>query len=143
VQSHYQRPSRKRLARLTPEQIHQAVADQNVDLLLNEVAAQRKLPGYQFTHIAVDGNGKGLCLKAYKFIPVTPPTNKSGLCEYSDSFPRLETTALPRTRKCRTGSRKGGHQRKIATALGHPMPAIPSAKDSRGMMMHDFGGHMG
>jgi hypothetical protein len=40
----YQRPSRKRLARLTPEQIHQAVVEQNVDLL-NEVATQRKLPG--------------------------------------------------------------------------------------------------
>jgi hypothetical protein len=67
----YKRPSRKRLARLTSEQIRQAVADQNVDLL-NE---QRKLSRYQFTHITVDVNG--LCLNA----PATLQTNKSGLCE--------------------------------------------------------------
>jgi hypothetical protein len=72
----YQRPSRKRLARLTPEQIHQAVVEQNVDLL-NEVATQRKLPGYEFTHIAVDTNGKGLCLKASQPIPATPWMNKT------------------------------------------------------------------
>jgi hypothetical protein len=28
--------------------------------------------------------------------------------------------------------------RKMARALNHPMPATPSAKDSRGMMMHKF-----
>jgi hypothetical protein len=78
----YQRPSRKRLARLTPEQIHQVVVEQNVDLL-NEVATQIKLPGYESTHIAVDVNGKGLCLKASQPISATPWMNKTGLCEYS------------------------------------------------------------
>jgi hypothetical protein len=78
----YQRPSRKRLARLTPEQVHQAVIEQNVDLL-NEVATQRKLPGYEVTHIAVDANRKGLCLKASQPIPATTWMNKTGLCEYS------------------------------------------------------------
>jgi hypothetical protein len=58
------------------------VVEQNVDLL-NEVATQRKLPGYEFTHIAVDVNGKGLCLKASQPIPATPWMNKTGLCEYS------------------------------------------------------------
>jgi hypothetical protein len=82
VEPLYQRPSRERLARLTPEQIHQAVVEQNVDLL-NEVATQRKLPGYQFTHIAADVDGKGLCLKASQLIPASPWTNKTGLCEYS------------------------------------------------------------
>ena len=78
----YQRPSRQRLARITKEQIRQAAAEQNVDLL-NEVATQRKLPGYQSTRIAIDNNGKGLCLKATQFIAATSPTSKSGLCEYS------------------------------------------------------------
>jgi hypothetical protein len=56
--------------------------EQNVDLL-NEVAAQRNLPGYQVTHIAVDANRKGLCLKASQPIPATTWMNKTGLCEYS------------------------------------------------------------
>jgi hypothetical protein len=54
--------------------------DQNVDLL-NEVATQRKLPGYQHTNIAVDSNGKGLCLKASQYIAASHP--QSGLCEYT------------------------------------------------------------
>jgi hypothetical protein len=72
VEPIYQLPSRKRLARLTPEQIHQAVVEQNVDLL-NKVAIQR----------TVDVNGKGLCLKASQPIPATPWTSKTELCEHS------------------------------------------------------------
>jgi hypothetical protein len=78
----YQLPSRHRIARLTPAQIRQAVSDNNVDLL-NEVAAQRKLPGYLHTHIAVDSNGKGLCLRASRYIAASHPQSTRGLCEYT------------------------------------------------------------
>jgi hypothetical protein len=58
------------------------VDDQNVDLL-NDVAAQRKLPGYLHTHIAVDSNGKGLCLRASQYIAVSHPQSTRDLCEYT------------------------------------------------------------
>jgi hypothetical protein len=78
----YQRPSHHRIARPTPAQIRKAVDDQNVDLL-NDVATQKKLPGYQHTHIAVDSSGKGLCLRASQFIPASHPQNTHGLCEHT------------------------------------------------------------
>jgi hypothetical protein len=70
VETSYQCPNRPRLARLTSEQIRQAVADKNVDLL-NAVATQSKL--LEFTYIAVDSDGKGLCLKASQFIAQQHP----------------------------------------------------------------------
>jgi hypothetical protein len=77
----YLRPSRQRTARLTSAQIREAIDDHNVDLL-NAIAVQRKLPGYEFTKIAVDNHGKGLCLRASQFIAATPAQSKTGLCEY-------------------------------------------------------------
>jgi hypothetical protein len=81
IEQPYQRPSRLRTARMTSAQIREAIDDHNVDLL-NEIAAQRKLPGYEFTKIALDSNGKGLCLRASQFIAATPAHSKIGLCEY-------------------------------------------------------------
>jgi hypothetical protein len=49
----YQRPSRQRMARLTSAQTREAIDDHNVDLL-NAIAAQRKLPGYEVTKIACE-----------------------------------------------------------------------------------------
>jgi hypothetical protein len=77
----YQRPSRQRTARLTSAQIREAIDAHNVDLL-NAIAVQRKLPGYEFTKISVDNHGKGLCLRASQFIAATPAQSKTGLCEY-------------------------------------------------------------
>jgi hypothetical protein len=81
VEQPYQRPSRLRTARMTSAQIREAIDEHNVDLL-NEIAAQRKLPGYEFTKIALDNNGKGLCLRASQFIAATSAHSKTGLCEY-------------------------------------------------------------
>ncbi len=78
----FQRPRRHRISRLSQEQIRQAVKDKNT-ALLNEVAAQRKLPGYESMHIAIDLSGRGLCLRATSFIPQTAPTDKKGFCEYT------------------------------------------------------------
>jgi hypothetical protein len=74
----HQSPSRQRLARLTNAQIRQAVNDKNVDSL-NEIATQRKLPGYLHMYIAVDHGGKGLCLRASQFITATSASSKSVL----------------------------------------------------------------
>jgi hypothetical protein len=62
-------------------QIREAINDHNVDLL-NAIAVQRKLQRYEFTKIAVDNHGKGLCLRASQFIAATPAQSKTGLCEY-------------------------------------------------------------
>jgi hypothetical protein len=51
--------------------------------LLNDVAAQRKLPGYLHTHIAVGSNGKGLCIRASQYIAATHPQSTRCLCEYT------------------------------------------------------------
>jgi hypothetical protein len=63
------------------KKIRQAVDDQNMDLL-NDVAAQIKLPGYLHTHIAVDSNVKGRCLKASQHIAASHYP-QSGLREYT------------------------------------------------------------